>query len=165
LLAGDDQEIHLDRDIFDKGQAKDPSEMRANAFAAAFLMPEGILRERAGSGLTDKAFAQLSCDLQVTPSALAYRLLQLRLIDAGTCDLYKPLTAAKAASIAGQSEQFARWMTEAGTPRPPALLVRDTYKAYESGAATLRPYANLLGADIDELRQTLESESGAHDAP
>ena len=31
LLAGDDQEVHLDRDVFDKAQARDPSETRANA--------------------------------------------------------------------------------------------------------------------------------------
>ena len=32
--------------------------------------------------------------------------------------------------------------------------------AYESGATTLRPYANLLGVDVDELRQALEAEEG-----
>ena len=54
-------------------------------------------------------------------------------------------------------------MTEATTLRPPGLLVRDAYAAYESGAATLRPYASLLGVDVDELRRALESEDGIHD--
>ena len=49
----------------------------------------------------------------------------------------------------------------ANTPRPPGLLVRDAYAAYETGATTLRPYANLLGVDVDELRHALESEHGA----
>ncbi|HUR01953.1 MAG TPA: XRE family transcriptional regulator [Nonomuraea sp.] len=165
LLAGDDQDIHLDRDVFDKAQAKDPSEMRANAFASAFLMPENLLRTAVtSSGLTDQAFAALTCDLMVTPSALAYRLLHLRLIDAGTCDRYKVITSAKAAAMAGRGEEFARQVTEAGTPRPPGLLIRDTYAAYESGAATLRPYANLLGVDIDELSRALESEHETPDA-
>ena len=44
--------------------------------------------------------------------------------------------------------------------RPPGLLVRDSYMAYESGATTLRPYASLLGVDVDELRQALEAEEG-----
>lgn len=166
LLAGDDQDIHLDRDVYDKSQAKDPSEMRANAFASAFLMPEDTLRAAVGStGLNDRSFAVLACDLAVTPSALAYRLLQLRLIDAGTCDRNKTLTAARACTMTGRGEEFAQLVAEATRPRPPGLLVRDTYAAYESGAATLRPYAQLLGADIDQLRHEIESEHGTHDAP
>ncbi len=165
LLAGDDQDIHLDRDIFDKSQAKDPSEMRANAFASAFLMPENTLRDAVGAtGLTEQTFAALSCELMVTPSALAYRLLHLRLIDAGSCDRYKAITAAKASIMIGLGEQFAQRVAEASTPRPPGLLVRDTFAAYESGTATLRPYANLLGTDVDDLRQALESEHGTPDA-
>jgi Zn-dependent peptidase ImmA (M78 family)/transcriptional regulator with XRE-family HTH domain len=162
LLAGDDQGVHLDRDIFDRAQAKDPSEIRANAFASAFLMPEDALRDTVGtSGLTEHTFADLACDLTVTPSALAYRLLKFRLIDAGTCDQYKVITGARAAHLAGRSEQFAQRVTEASTPRQPGLLVRDTYLAYDSGAATLRPYASLIGVDVDDLRRTLESEAQA----
>lgn len=165
LLAGDDQDVHLDRDVYDKAHSKDPSEMRANAFASAFLMPEDLLRTAIGStGLTEQTFAALACDLMVTPSALAYRLLHLRLIDAGTCDRYKAIAAPRAASMAARGEEFARRVAQASTPRPPGLLVRDTYAAYESGAATLCPYANLLGVDVDELRQAMESDPGNPDA-
>lgn len=165
LLAGDDQGVHLDRDVFDKAQAKDPGEMRANAFASTLLMPDAMLRRAVGSaGLTERDFAELACDLIVTPSALAYRLLSLRLIDAGTCDRIKAMTAAKAARLAGRGQQFAQRVTDASTPRPPGLLVRDTYAAYESGATTLRPYADLLGVDVDELRHALETEHGTPDA-
>jgi Zn-dependent peptidase ImmA (M78 family) len=161
LLVGDDQGVHLDKDVYDKSQVKDPSEMRANGFASAFLMPEDILRTAVGTtGLTEDAFAALSCDLQVSPSALAIRLQQLRLIDAGTCDRFKRITAAKAATLAGQSEEFARRVADANTAHPPGLLVRESYMAYESGATTLRPYANLLEVDVDELRQALEAEEG-----
>ena len=156
-----DQGVHLDKDVYDRAQAKDPSEMRANGFASAFLMPEGILRSAAGTaGLDEKTFAALSCDLQVSPSALAIRLQQLRLIAAGTCDRFKKVTAARAATLASRGEEFARRVADAGTPRPPGLLVRDAYLAYESGATTLRPYASLLGVDVDELRQALEAEEG-----
>jgi Zn-dependent peptidase ImmA (M78 family) len=153
--------VHLDKDVYDRAQAKDPSEMRANNFASAFLMPEDVLRSAAGkTGLTEDTFAALSCDLQVSPSALAIRLQQLRLIDAGTCDRYRKITAAKAATLADRSEEFARQVADASTVRPPGLLVRDAYMAYESGATTLRPYASLLGVDVDELRQSLEAEEG-----
>lgn len=164
LLVTDDQGVHLDRDVYDRAQARDPSEMRANAFAAAFLMPEETLRAAVGrDGLTEANFAGLACDLKVSPSALAIRLSQLRLVDAGTCDRFKQLTGAKAAAIAGRGEEFARWVAEANTLRPPGHLVRDSYAAYESGATTLRPYASLLGVDVDELRQALESEDGIQD--
>jgi Zn-dependent peptidase ImmA (M78 family)/transcriptional regulator with XRE-family HTH domain len=164
LLAGDDQDVHLDRDIYGKAQARDPSEMRANGFASAFLMPANLLRPAVGpDGLTETGFAALACDLRVSPSALAFRLSQLRLIDAGRCDRYKRITAARAAAIAGRGNEFAQSVTEANKLRPPALLAQDAYAAYETGAATLRPYANLLGVDVDDLRQELESEDGIHD--
>lgn len=157
LLAGDDQDIHLDRDIYDKAQARDPSEMRANSFAAAFLMPEDVLDRAVGSdAVTEKTFATLACELKVSPSALAIRLSRLRLIDAGICDRYKKITGAKASSIAGCADEFAQWVNNANRLRSPGLLVRDTYAAYESGAATLRPYANLLGVDVDDLKRELE---------
>jgi Zn-dependent peptidase ImmA (M78 family) len=140
--------------------------MRANAFASTFLMPDNVLREVAGTtALTDAAFATLATDLRVTPSALAYRLLNLRLIDAGTCDRLKTLTAAAAARLAGHGERFAAQVTEASRTRPPGLLARDAYAAYESGATTLRPYANLLGTDVEQLRKALEQPTGTHDAP
>jgi hypothetical protein len=106
-------------------------------------------------------FAALACELMVTPEPLAFRLRDLRLIDSGTCDRYKAITAADAAKIAGCGEELARRTTEAGRPRPPGLLVRDTYAAYEAGAATLRPYANLLGAEVEQVQAALESGDGA----
>lgn len=166
LLTGDDQGLHLDEDIFDKAQARDPSEARANAFASAFLMPEVVLREAVGStGLTHETFASLAVDLSVSPSALAFRLHSLRLIDAGTCDRFKMISGARAATLAGRGDEFAQRVADAKAPRPPGLLVRDTYAAYESGSATLRPYADLIGVDVEDLHKTLEAESGGVDAP
>jgi Zn-dependent peptidase ImmA (M78 family)/transcriptional regulator with XRE-family HTH domain len=161
LLAGDDQGVHLDEDVFDRAQAKTPSELRANAFASALLMPEQTLRGAVGStGLTEQGFAALACDLVVSPSALAYRLKSLRLIDAGTCDRFARVNARHAASIAGRGAEFSKQVTEASRPRPPGLLTRDAYAAYDAGATTLRPYANLLGVDVEEIRRSLDVENG-----
>lgn len=165
LLAGDDQGVHLDEDVFDHAQAKTPSELRANAFAAALLMPEQTLRDAVGrTGLTEPGFAALVCDLVVSPSTLAYRLKALRLIDAGTCDRFCRLSARRAASLAGRGAEFAGQVTEASRPRPPGLLTRDAYAAYDAGATTLRPYANLLGVDVEEIRRALDVENGTIDA-
>lgn len=165
LLAGDDQGVHLDRDVFDRAQTRDPGEARANAFASAFLMPEAVLRGAAQAGITEASFVSLACDLVVTPSALAYRLLHLRLIDAGTCDRYRTITAAKAAHMAGRGEEFARQVAASSTSRLPGLLVRDAYAAYETGKTTLRPYANLLGVDVDVLRDSFEADPAVDGAP
>lgn len=159
LLADDDQGMHLDKDVYDPAQAKDPTEQRANAFASAFLMPSEVLRDSAG--LSDEGFAALACELQVSPSALAIRFNRLRIIDSGTCDRFRKITAAKAASLAGRNAEFAQRVALASTPRPPGLLVRDAYAAYEAGATTIRPYAALLGVDEDELRQALEGVGDA----
>lgn len=165
LLAGDDQSVHLDEDVYATAQSTDPSERRANAFAAAFLMPEQVLRERAGStGFTERSFAELACDLRVSPSALAFRLKALRLVDSGNCDRFKCVTAAHAATTAGRGEWLASWTAATNARRLPPLLVRDAYRAYESGTTTLRPYANLLGVDVDDLRRELESQADGPDA-
>jgi len=69
LLAGDDQRLHLDPNVMDQDHRRQPSEMRANAFAAAFLMPEDLLAERAAKGDV-RAFADLADQLSVSPSTL-----------------------------------------------------------------------------------------------
>jgi Zn-dependent peptidase ImmA (M78 family)/transcriptional regulator with XRE-family HTH domain len=158
LLAGDDQELHVDKDIYAASNRRKPTERRANAFAAAFLLPETVLRSAVGQrGITEESFARLAWARGVSPAALSYRLLDLRLIDAGTCDRFRTLSGAKVARMAGKDDDFARSVATAGTVRAPGLLVRDTYAAYDSGLATLRPYANLIGTDVDALREALEA--------
>lgn len=158
LLADDDQEVHLDRDVFDRAQKIDPSEQRANAFASVFLLPEQNLREAVDAvRLTRKSFATLCCDFMVSPATLAYRLLKLRVIDAGACDYYKRMTVREAAVVADRVEEFGRQVAASEEKRLPGLLVRDTRVAYEAGKATLRPYASLLGVDVDELREQFAS--------
>jgi Zn-dependent peptidase ImmA (M78 family) len=159
LLAGDDQQLHIDSDIYSAAYRQDRTEQRANAFAAAFLMPEHIVRAAVGGGgLTKEAFAGLADELGVSPSSLAFRMRDLRLIDSGTCDRFRKLSGAEAARLAGHGERFAGLVSATGSARPPGLLLRDTYRAYEEGETTLRPYANLIGADVDKLRESFESE-------
>lgn len=161
LLAGDDQGLHVDEDIRDRDRQRMPTERRANAFAAAFLMPEPVLRSAVGSaGLSLEGFAALVCELRVSPSALAYRLLTFRLVDAMTGDRFKAMSAQEAAVLAGRTAQLAADLEVAHSNRIPGLLAADAYTAYTSGQATLRPYANLLGVDVDQLRLSLESEAG-----
>ena len=78
-----------------------------NAFAAALLMPEGLLREAVGAGFGQSEFAQLAMKLMVSPSSLAYRLESLRLIDAMARDQWRAMSAKQAARISGASAALA----------------------------------------------------------
>lgn len=161
LLFADDQGVHLDEDIYSAASRTGDSEMRANAFAAAFLMPEALLRARVTRGFDRTAFCQLASDLRVSPRALSYRLLNLQLIDGGTSDRWGRITNQEAAEMVGQGPAYALAVSQGLQPRLPSLLVADTYRSYQDGLATLRPYANLIGQDVHELRRALEALDGA----
>jgi Zn-dependent peptidase ImmA (M78 family)/transcriptional regulator with XRE-family HTH domain len=158
LLAGDDGQLHVDADIYAAEYRHDPIEQRANAFAAALLMPPEALRAAIQGGeLTRASFATLTVELGVSPSSLAYRLQALRIIDASTCEHLRSITGMDAANLAGEGDTYPLRVAAANSVRQPGLLVRDTYAAYREGETTLRPYANLIGVDADKLRESLES--------
>ncbi len=157
LLFSDDQGVHLDEDIYAKASKTGDSEMRANAFAASFLMPAAILEERVEQGFDETAFCRLAADLRVSPSALAYRLQNLELIDGMTCSTWGKISNKKAAETVGEGSAYALSVSSALAPRLPQRLVADAYRAYERGLTTLRPYANLVGQDVHELRRSLEA--------
>jgi Zn-dependent peptidase ImmA (M78 family)/transcriptional regulator with XRE-family HTH domain len=157
LLAGDDQGLHLDVDIFDRQHSRLDSERQANAFATAFLMPKSVLRDAAGDrGFTAESFARLSSALRVSPSALAYRLQRLSLIDAFASNEFRGYSARRVAELAGTASDLATDIAGAQRDRPPGLLVGDAFAAYTAGATTVQPYALLLGVDPEQLRVSLE---------
>ncbi|MBK7721875.1 MAG: ImmA/IrrE family metallo-endopeptidase [Austwickia sp.] len=158
LLSGDDQGIHADEDIYSASGRKDPSEIRANAFAAAFLMPEHLLRGAVTPGFSGQDFAALAVRLLVSPAALAYRLENLRLIDAMASAQCKSMTAKEAARQARAPASIGSATAYATEPRIPSLLARDLFTAYLDEKTTLRPYASLLSVDAERLRQDLERE-------
>ena len=160
LLAGDDQTLHLDADLNDSEHRKQPSEKRANAFAASFLMPADTLRNAAGLAWSDETiFAKLAFQLSVSPSTLAWRLYNLKLINWQRRDIFRRMTAAQAAQLAEEMGSFAEWIELASRERVPGGLVRSTLHAYVEGKATLRPFANLIGVDTATLREGIDEPS------
>lgn len=156
LLASDDQKLHSDQNIYGDDSRRGEGEMRANAFAAALLMPEPEVREWvAGRRLDLETLCALASDFAVSPSALGYRLHNLHMIDLPTREQFRVLTSKAAARRAGRSETFAQAAADAMTPKTPRSLLRDTFRAFEDGQATLRPYAQLLGVDPRTLRAEL----------
>ncbi|MGL5863880.1 MAG: ImmA/IrrE family metallo-endopeptidase, partial [Phycicoccus sp.] len=156
LLADDDQGLHVDADIYRLTSTE--TEVRANAFAAAFLMPEEILVESVRRDHTDAGLCALAMSLRVSPSALAARLTSLRVLESITADGLKRTSAQKAAEVSGRLDALIDATTLAAATRPPGLLARDAFAAYQAGDTTLRPYAALIGADVDRLRAALEDD-------
>lgn len=162
LLAGDDQLLHVDTDVMDPDGRRQPSEMRANAFAAAFLMPEEPLRktfaEQVGQPeyLDDQNFAHLVMKFAVSPSALAYRMSKLDLITRDQSAHFARLTTTRCALFANQVDRYVEWATKSASQRHPVTLISDMVSAYLDGKTTLRPVANLTGFTVDQLRGQLE---------
>lgn len=157
LLASDDQQIHTDADIYSEASKMGESEMRANAFAASFLMPEDDLRKRAWASELD--FCDAVADLKVSPKALAWRLHNLRLIDDPQRSAWSKFTTAQALTVVHR--QRSTLSPRSLMVSPPPLLFRDTMAAYRAGDITLRPLAQLMKVSSTDLRRQLE-ELGSH---
>ena len=162
ILANDNQELHVDHDVMDPTDRRRPSEMRANAFAAAFLMPSEAVRsevaKRLGedSQMNDVGFSSLVMHFAVSPSALAYRMSNLGLIDERQRDRFGRLNTARCAHLAGQVETYVEWAANSSQERPPMALLSQLLAAYLAHKTTLRPIANILGVSTADLRHGLE---------
>lgn len=157
LLAGDDREtLHVDPDVDGGDGARKPAEVRADAFAAAFLMPTDALVEAVGAHLDQGGLATLAGVRRVSPRVLADRLADLDLIDAAGSRGLRSMTTARAAHLGGWLHEFSRAVDAASSERTPGLLRSALYDAYDSHDTTLHPYARLLKADVDRLQESLE---------
>jgi len=164
ILARDDQELHIDVSV-QSGQP-DLSELQANAFAAAFLMPADVLRAVPVSegGLPQVTFDGLIANLKVSPSALAHRLCNLGIIDPEVRDQFVGVSAATALSRSGRRSDRYDWLNAARSTRLPMRLLADLMWAFDQDEITLRPLANLLGRDVEELRADLDWHGPAPEA-
>jgi hypothetical protein len=162
VLAGDadGSPLRVDRDVM--STTGDPqAEMRANAFAAAFLMPEPTLRARVDGLLSDDDFARLVGELRVSPAALAWRLLGLGLVDAAHRAELGATPARAAALHGGWADELRSLETTQRVTRPPMCLLARALRAYDCGATSVRPVAAILGRSPDEVLDALEEHADA----
>lgn len=152
LLAGDAAEPLAESPVA-PGRQAEPDEVRANAFAAALLMPEPEVRATAA----ELDFAELVVRFRVSPSALAARLRRLGLVDAAEHARLRRRTTAECHLAAAAMDAYLREAALAGAERPPARLAEGLWAAFEAGETTLRPLAALLGMAPDELEGRLET--------
>jgi Zn-dependent peptidase ImmA (M78 family)/transcriptional regulator with XRE-family HTH domain len=149
LMAGDQGDI-VDENI---NYSRTPAETRANAFAAAFLMPAGALRTATGehSTPTEELIADLLARYRVSLDALAFRLHNLGIIDAAGRDSVRRMSSTRIALRQGrasdlQARHDQRW---------PDGLLRRAVEAYAKGRISIRPIAQLINVDPDALLEEL----------
>lgn len=149
LLAGDSQEPRIDENLF---AGKHLDEVRANSFAAAFLVPQQQLRDSVGERKIDEVVvAELLGKYGVSLDALAFRLHNTGLVDA-----------------AGRDRVRSYWMTllsrdstasERQGTRLPGRLMGRAVAAFDRGELGVRPLAALLGMDTEVLLAELQPDS------
>ncbi|BCJ70476.1 hypothetical protein CS0771_00200 [Catellatospora sp. IY07-71] len=161
VLAGDADEPLLDQELAPGVQRAD-GEVRADAFASAFLMPYDEIVAVAGRGeVTDACFVELVSGFGVSAGAMAARLRELGLVDAARQGELSRWTAARCHRGSPGRDRLLAAMAAARTRRQPARLVGELFGAYADGATTLVPLASLLECPVDDLFAALVAEHPA----
>ena len=155
LAASDDQQLHTDENVYTRDGE---GEMRANAFATELLMPEAALTDRVHRG--SRWFEELTWELRVSPTVLAHRLGNLKLIDEAERDRLLTVDMDHVVATLGRQQDYAARVAEASQPRIPPLLLRDLLAAHRQEHTTLLPVAALMGMSADDLRAQLTKSEG-----
>ena len=162
VLAGDGESAGgtwVDRDVMGAGTGGDRIvEMRANAFAAAFLMPEDRVRAAFAGGPDEVAFARAVGLFMVSPSALAWRMVNLGLADAKDVRPLRDMPLQQAARIGGWESEFDELTLRQNQLRPPAPLAARAAQALLEGKIGVRPVATVINVPPETL---LSSPDGA----
>lgn len=145
LMAGDGSEV-IDEDI---NFGRTPDETRANAFAAAFLMPASALRTAISGepAFSEELIGDLLARYRVSLDALAFRLHNTGIINASERDRIRRMSSARISLRHGRATDL---QARRGHRRPGGLLDR-CIEAYGKGRISIRPIADLLGVHPDTL--------------
>ncbi len=157
VLSGDGANLSIDRDM----RARTDDERLANAFAAAFLMPEQQVRDSIEKhGRSARCLAIMILSFGVSYETLVYRLHNLGLINAQGRDRLKGIGCAGLVRHV-EDEEDARRLLAASAARPamrsPRLLTARCHRGALEGSVGAGPLARLLGADRDEIIEVIDS--------
>jgi Zn-dependent peptidase ImmA (M78 family) len=162
VLAGDGESsdgVCVDRDVMaTRTEPGRISEVRANAFAAAFLMPDDRVRAAFAGGIDETTFAEAVGRFTVSPSALAWRMVNLGLIDADIARPFLAMPMQLAVRLGNWAARFDELTVHQNRPRPPAPLAARGAQALLDGKIGVRPLAAILNAPPETL---LPSPGGA----
>lgn len=149
LLAGDGDQITVDENVLSESSDQ---ERRANAFAAAFLLPDRPLKDTVTADtLTEDTVAELLGRFGVSRDALAIRLRELHLVDAEGYRRIRAMTSARITSRPGRATD----LQARDRYRPPGRLLQRATDAYAAGLLGVRPLASLLDRPADRLLDDL----------
>ena len=148
---GSDSGVCVDEDVMATGQPVE--EKRANAFAACLLMPSAEVRAAVPSSahLDEVVFGRLVGRFGVSPSALAWRLKNLGLVDDERRAALGAMPMRKAAERGGWGPQLAEQALDQGRTRLPGRLATRTVTAFAEGAVSARLVATVLGTEPDAI--------------
>lgn len=153
ILAGHASDVVSDDKSTD---TRTQPERIANSFAAAFLMPEELVRRMVGNRPDADRFATAAVSLRVSPLTLSYRLLNLGLITEAERPSLSSLSFGECLKLAGAEGQAQSLAIRDTSERLPERLVAGHVERYLAGEATATPLARLLGRSPDEVRGLFE---------
>lgn len=157
VLNSDGTTINIDRDL----RARSDEERLANAFAAAFLMPEKEIRETIDEfGRGAESLARMLLGFGVSYETLIYRLHNLRVINAEGRDRLRRTRWASLIEHLDDEEVARSLLAARGARperRPPTLLASRCLHGALDGTVGAGPLARLLDADIDDMIDALNS--------
>jgi Zn-dependent peptidase ImmA (M78 family)/transcriptional regulator with XRE-family HTH domain len=150
VLAGDAQDLRVDLDVMAASTRREHTEMRANAFASAFLMPARRITQSWRNAGQD-TFSRLVGELRVSPSALFSRLHNLGLVDEVQRRQLCRLTLRECAERGGWAEEHLALTRSQSDVRRPGLLSREVLDAFAHGEVSARVAARVLGIPPETL--------------
>lgn len=161
LLLGDGEQVLVDERL----TGGSPVEMRANAFAAHFLMPakavRRYLRERA---VDEEVAVELQYTFGVSLDALLWHLVNLDVLSDYRRQQIHAVGPKALAFRYGYGGEWNRLEHERNIRRPPRPVHQRALAAYSKGLIGIEPLADLVGRrDVDGLRRDLEDQGVVHD--
>ena len=157
ILNRDGTTINIDRDL----RARSDEERLANAFAAAFLMPEPEIRETIDEyGRGAESLARMLVGFGVSYETLIYRLHNLRIINAEGRDRLRKTRWASLIEYVDDDEIARGLLAARGARperRPPTLLATRCLHGALDGIVGAGPLARLLDLDVDDMIEALNS--------
>lgn len=157
VLNLDGQTVNIDTDM----KARNDEERLANAFAAAFLMPEPEIRqtiEEHGRGAD--SLARMVLRFGVSYETLVYRLHNLRIINAEGSDRLRRIRWASLIQHVDDDEIARSLLAARGARperRPPTLLTTRCLHGTLDGTVGAGPLARLLDVAVDDMIEALNS--------
>ena len=161
LLLGDGEQVLVDERLTGRSLV----EMRANAFAAHFLMPAKAVRRYLREREVDEEVAvELQYTFGVSLDALLWHLFNLDLISDYRRQQIHAVGPKALAFRYGYGGEWNRLEHERNIRRPPRPVHQRALAAYSKGLIGIEPLADLVGRrDVDALRRDLEDQGVVHD--